>query len=298
MLTNPNTTAAPVRWSAEEMVKREVQLISLPEIYFRARQTLEDPNNGMAELAEVITQDPALTARVLKLANSGLYRFSAPITTVRQAVTLLGTTEVSQLITVTCITRAFSGISNSSMNMDLFWQNSIYCASLSKLFGELQKKGGAEGVFVAGLLHDIGHLIMYQLAPAECAEVMQAAAHEERALDELEQEIVGCHYADIGGVLLANWKLPAYLCEPVRSHLHPSPEAPYAVETAIVHLAARLSRSTATGSPFREEEFFAEEWIWELTRLSPALCGSKLFEAEKLSQEVLGLIFPGHGQLT
>ncbi|MCB1852783.1 MAG: HDOD domain-containing protein, partial [Gammaproteobacteria bacterium] len=119
MLTNPNTTAAPVRWSAEEMVKREVQLISLPEIYFRARQTLEDPNNGMAELAEVITQDPALTARVLKLANSGLYRFSAPITTVRQAVTLLGTTEVSQLITVTCITRAFSGISNSSMNMDL-----------------------------------------------------------------------------------------------------------------------------------------------------------------------------------
>ena len=146
-------------------VLRTAKLFSLPDIYLRLKNLLKEPDFAMAEVAVIISQDPAITLRLLRMVNSSLYGLSTKVETVSRAITLLGTQQIHDLVLATSIAQSFDRISINVMDMRRFWRRSVYCGIITRQLAI--KCGGCdpEHLFIAGLLHDIGHLIMYQAIP-------------------------------------------------------------------------------------------------------------------------------------
>ncbi len=284
-----------LRHGAQDIVKRDAMIVSLPEIYLRARQTLDDPSAGLAELAEVMSNDPGMTARLLKLANSAMYGFVAEIQTVTQAVTLLGAAQIEELVLLTSVCRAFRGISNKHVNMDLYWQKSVHCAALSRSLGQRCSALSEDGLFVAGLLHDIGHLPMYDAVPELCEQALLSVDRCHRPLHELERELIGCDYAEVGGELLSMWQLPKPLVHAVMQHVEPLSAEEFQQQSALVHTAAVISTAASVETPLAERKLGIDHDVLDLIGLDQADCAEACFKADELSRETLQLIFPGHG---
>ena len=120
------------RVTPEDLVSRTADLVSLPDIYIRLKTVVDDPESSMADVADVVANDPALTARLLKIANSPYFRFPAKITTVARATSLLGTQQIHDLVLATTVAETFSGIPSELIGVQDFWSNSIRCGLLCR----------------------------------------------------------------------------------------------------------------------------------------------------------------------
>ena len=202
-------------------VTRAAKLISLPEVYLRLKSILDDPDFAMAEVAVAISQDPAVTLRLLRMVNSSLYGFTAKVETVSRAITLLGTQQIHDLVLATSVGQAFKGMSSNVMDMHRFWRRSVYCAvatsQLAAQAGDCEK----EQIFIAGLLHDIGHLIMYQAIPNLSQQAILAARESNEPLYTVERDRIGFDYAETGAKLMQQWSLPESLRETTMFHVEP-----------------------------------------------------------------------------
>ena len=118
----------PTVW---EKVTANAKLISLPDVYFRLRDVLNDPEYCMGDVADVISHDPAMTTRLLRLVNSAYFGLAAKIDTVNRAVSMLGTQQVHDLVLAASVAQTFDGMSNQVMDMSRYWQKSVYCAIAS-----------------------------------------------------------------------------------------------------------------------------------------------------------------------
>lgn len=235
--------------SPHELVSSVVNLVSLPEVYLRAKTLLDDPDTSLTAVARVIAQDPALTARLLRIANSALFGFVARIETVSRAITLLGTQQIHDLLLASAVTKAFSGIKPATMDMETFWRHSVYCGVVSRLLAARCNVLDSERLFVAGLLRDIGHLILYQKLPALAEQALERSRREGIELFRVERDIMGFDYAQIGTILMQTWNLPASLQEAVHYHPEPAKARDFPLETAIVHIASWLVGAHGTGDP-------------------------------------------------
>ncbi|MCP3890361.1 MAG: HDOD domain-containing protein [Desulfobulbaceae bacterium] len=269
------------------------RLISLPEVYLRLKEILDDPDYTLAEVARVVSKDPAVTVRLLRIVNSSLYSFSTEIETVGRAITLLGTQQVHDLVLATSVARSFSEMNLEVMDVHRFWRRSLYCAVTCKILGsasaELERR---ERLFVAGLLHDIGHLIMYQAIPEYSLEAMQLAKNDSIPIHLAERKLFAFDYAGVGGFMLSQWRLPEVLCEATKFHVEPNDTSPYAYETAIVHIASLLSLAFDDGGgDFEEDIRKIDPVIWKSAHLTAEQCLHFKEETDKEFQEALHVIF-------
>ena len=150
---------------AKNLIQNCETLPSLPDVYFRIKQIVDDPEGSMLDLAKAISIDPALTARVLKLVNSPFYGLSGKVEMVSRAVSILGMLPVHDLVLATSVTAAFSKMPQTIMDMKIFWRQSVWCGLLSRELGKQAGLLDSERLFVEGLLCDIGHLVMYVQIP-------------------------------------------------------------------------------------------------------------------------------------
>lgn len=268
------------------------KLISLPGVYFRLKNILDDPDYAMAEVAVVISQDPAITLRLLSIVNSSLYGFAAKIETVGRAITLLGTQQVHDLVLSTSVGQAFKGISNDIMDMTRYWRHSVYCAVTSRRLAALCSGCKKERLFVAGLLHDIGHLVMYQTIPELSQQAILKAEESGTPLYKIEQDIIGFDYARVGAELMQGWSLPESLRETTMFHVEPENAKKYPLETALVHLSSLLTKADNGGGVFNEGALTAAPPAWEITGLSPEDCTSLREKIVEETGEVMNIIFP------
>ncbi len=176
-------------------VTRAANLISLPDVYLRLREILDDEDFAMAEVAVVISHDPALTLRLLRVINSSLYGFARTIETVSHAISLLGTQPVHDLVLAASVTQAFEDASTNIIDMHQFWQHSVYCAVSSRQLAGQCSGANKERLFVAGLLHDIGHLIMYQVIPELSQQAKTVAQETSQPVFKVERDLIGFDYA-------------------------------------------------------------------------------------------------------
>lgn len=253
-------------------VLQAAKLISLPEIYYRLRAILDDPDHSLAEVAIVISKDPALTLRLLRIVNSSLYSFAREVDTVSRAITLLGTLQVHDLVLATSIATTFSGMSSRFIDMKSFWRRSVHCALVSQQLAILNGGCDRERQFVAGLLHDIGHLVMYQTIPDLAQQAALIAKESNRPLYLVEQEHIGFTSATVGAELMTQWNLPDSLSLITRFHAEPERAEQYRLETALVHLGALLSSADAGEGLFNEGLLAVSSAIWSLTSLTPEDC--------------------------
>jgi len=222
---------------AEDLVKGVVKLISLPEIYIRVSQALEDENHNAKQLGDIIGHDPALTARILRIVNSAYYSLASQVEVVSRAVSVIGEDDLRNLVLATSAVDTFKRIPNQLVDIDLFWRHSVHTGIVARLLSKYCNILHGERLFVAGMLHDIGKLVLYFKEPELSQQVLLKAADTDGQLYNAEKEIIGFTHGDVGAALIDAWKLSDTLKEVIAYHHTPLSAKDYRIETAIVHIA-------------------------------------------------------------
>lgn len=222
---------------AEDLVKGVVKLISLPEIYIRVSQALEDENHNAKQLGDIIGHDPALTARILRIVNSAYYSLATQVELVSRAVSVIGEDDLRNLVLATSAVDTFKRIPNQLVDIDLFWRHSVHTGIVARLLSKYCNILHGERLFVAGMLHDIGKLVLYFKEPELSQQVLLKAADTDGQLFNAEKEIIGFTHGDVGAALIDAWKLSDTLKEVIAYHHTPLNAKEYRIETAIVHIA-------------------------------------------------------------
>ena len=279
----------PTVW---EQLTANARLVSLPDVYLRLKAVLDDPNSNLADVADVVGNDPAMTARLLRIVNSAYFGLGTEIDTVSRAVGLLGTQEVHDLVLATSVAQSFDGMSNEIMDMHRFWQQAVRCAIAGRELATLCNVLDGERLFVAGLLRDIGHLYIYQLAPQKAEQAIELARVQGAPLYKAERALLGVDYARVGADLMRQWQLPQSLWEPTEHHVEPTKSHEYELFTALVHIAAHLADGLEQEPGI--ELALAGVWAaaWEVTGLAPAQCVGLVERVDAQVADVMQLIFP------
>ena len=137
----------------------------MPEVFYKLNAAIEDPGCTFDDIGEIISIDPALTVRLLKVVNSPMYGFPSRIDTVSMAITILGTRQLRDLVLATAVVGQFHNLTEAVVDMETFWCHSICSAVAARTISLHLKVNNSERFFVAGLLHDIGKLVMYLTHP-------------------------------------------------------------------------------------------------------------------------------------
>ena len=151
--------------NARDYAVRAGDIFVLPEAVMKIKQLIDDDEASMDEIAKVINYDPAIMSQVLKISNSALYKFPRVITTVTKSIQVIGTRSVYDLVLAYGVASAVKNVDPDIINLDKFWEQSVSCALLCKHLAETLGIKESEKLFVCGLLHNIGELVLVQLSP-------------------------------------------------------------------------------------------------------------------------------------
>jgi HD-like signal output (HDOD) protein len=231
----------------EKFIGKDITLPEIPSIVFELNEVIANPLSSADQMAQVINKSPSLTALLLKIVNSSFYGLPSKVDRVSLAVTMIGTRELSALALGISIISIFKNIPRSHLNMRFFLQHSLACAIASRLLAAQKNMRQTEQLFTAGLLHDLGRLILFIYFPEETLGVLRHAQHTSSCLYAAEKKRLGCHHAHIGKYLLNRWRLPLLLENAVCFHHEPS-DSPDPVPAAIVHVADVLVNALGIGT--------------------------------------------------
>lgn len=280
----------------EQLARDVSSLVSLPRAYHRISEMLENPHYGSADIGKVIAHDPALTARVLRLVNSAHYALAYKIGSIPQAITILGSRALQELVLTTSVTSAFSKISSKLVDMADFWHHSIYCGILARAIARHQRYDQPEQIFVAGLLHDIGKLVLYHRLPEQSEIILRQFAASDQPLFRIEREILGFDHAAVGAALLNAWKLPDIYRTTTAFHHTPTRASTFIDEVALVHVANALTKKIEPGHKIPQDEDFQaaiDPSIAAKIPLAPELLEQLHLDADVQSIEVFSTLFSG-----
>jgi putative nucleotidyltransferase with HDIG domain len=258
------------------------QLVSLPAVCVRLNEMVDDPRSSAEDIARIISQDVSLTARILRIANSPLYGFSTQIDTVSRAVTILGTQQIRDLALATAAVKTFDGIPNTLVSMDSFWEHSIFCALCARTLAMDCLKQQRDAAFVAGLLHDIGHLVMYNRLPDLSRQALEVCLDgaDELESQEAELEIFGFDHAQLGGELAQRWALPTNIQQSIAYHHNPEAAETDNIEAAIVHIANSVAVLAELNTLDLDQAPRIHDIAWELTGLEKDIIAPTMASAQ------------------
>lgn len=219
--------------SAQELVNSNVELVSLPAIVTKVNDLLNSPTASAADIAELISQDPGLTLRLLKMVNSPFYNFPSKIETVSMAITVLGINQLRDLLIATTLVNRFKSKPDTDFDIETFWCHSITTGLAARTIALNRKIPNSERLFIAGLLHDIGKMLMALLLPMHYAELNQSYLQSTKAN---ESDIFGFNHDELGECLLNTWHFPSTIATPIRHHHDLQSADMYKTDTAILHI--------------------------------------------------------------
>jgi putative nucleotidyltransferase with HDIG domain len=233
-------------------------LPTLPVVAQRILTLTDDEETGTEQLAKIIATDQALTVRILSLANSAYYGHRRQISTLGQAIVVIGWIMLKQVSLSVLISKAFGRGANRSM----FWRHSLMAANASAAAAKRSGAKDPETAYVAGLLHDIGKLILDTSLPTEYAQARRKVEQEKCSFVEAEQSVFQTDHVEVGAWMAERWQLPPELIEAIGSHHSPEkaigPNAKLIAATyasnIIVATADHLSRKTNLVVPFELPE--------------------------------------------
>ena len=227
--------------------KKKIILPELPAVVFELNEVIANPMSSAANIAEVVNRSPSLTALLLKIVNSSFYNFPSKIDKVSHAVSLIGIREISGLAMGISILSVFKNIPKEVIDMHAFLKHSLACGILARVLAAHLNSPQTEQLFVSGLLHDLGRLILYIHFPKESHNIITQSRNRSKLLYREEQDYLGCNHAQVGRQLLKQWKLPVMLENNVLYHHKPS-GAQQPVPATIVNLADVIVNSLGIGS--------------------------------------------------
>mgnify|MGYP001817974269 FL=1 len=230
--------------SAKELVKKSSGIYALPELNIKLKQKLEDPASTNQQIADIVQLDAGLSASLLKIANSAFYGFPSTISSISQAISIIGRIELADLVLGKSVIQIFSNTQIDKDMLEKHWKHSLLCGLTARLLTKsmVNPEQSADSMFVAGLLHDIGKLVIWQDLPEKSQAIFdQLDPKIPNHAFQLEKAVLGFEHAETGSELLKSWKLPQVLIE--STHFHHCPEEAPQFEQAsqLVSLANQLS---------------------------------------------------------
>ena len=271
--------------SLERLVDSSSKLGTLPAIVYRVFDAMDDPNSTATQIGRIINDDPALTARLLKLVNSPFYGFTSKVDTVYRAIALIGHRELRSVVLAASAVKVFEGIPADLVNMPAYWKRSLFTGVVARVLAAFRREKEIERYFIAGLLHDIGSLLLYLQLPEQMASVIVEQQSEDVPLGQAEKKALGYDHAQVGGALLKKWNLPPLLCQSVQYHLHPE-QAPESSQEAasLLHLAWQIMNQHIDEDATEEVVNLIPEPVWEAAGLKSEILPKVL---EKAAQQYL-----------
>ncbi|GFE60380.1 HDOD domain-containing protein [Geobacter sp. AOG2] len=282
---------API--TLEQLVEQTRTVYSLPYFYERFNEAINHPRSSIADIAKIIIEDQGLTARILKLANSPMFGYYAKVDSITKAVTIIGTQQLRDLAFAASAMGVFKGISEELMNMALFWRHSIACGIIARNLAACLRESNVERFFVAGILHDVGQLIMCSAIPDTVGELLALSRSRQEQYHHTERSLLGFDHADLGGALLQAWKLPANIFEPVACHHAPRAAAQFPLEAAIVHLAEIICQAFEFGVSGEWCVSSFEPAAWERLGMPVNTLATILKQSEPQIEETFDILMEG-----
>lgn len=269
-------------YTLEDLFHEKVDLPAFPPVLTQLQQLLSRPSTGMEDVARLVETDPVLAARLLRVVNSPMYRSRAAgeLTDLYRAVMLVGTSEIQTLATATFAVSAFTAVPDDVVDMRRFWRHSLYTGLLAEALGKLGWVSFQGNLFVAGLLHDIGALLIYQRLPEWAAQCIAESEANELPLDAIERDVIGFDHAMAGAALLRHWGLPDPLVAAVEHHHRDPAQPPIQPLGAVIRLANAIadSFSDAAGAGYPA---VATARMWEAACLDSRLAAEAMALADE-----------------
>lgn len=265
----------------ETLLEQIGTLPTIPAIIMRVTDLVNNPKTSALQLARVILDDQALTARLLRLVNSPFYGFPRRIATVTEAITILGFHQVRNLLLTTSVVDLLSAEETAEFSPARLWEHSVATAVATGQLARHLRHEDREEVFVAGLLHDVGKLVEFQLMRREFGEVLALAWAEDIPIRAAEQRVLGFSHDQAGRLLAEQWKLPIRLTEAIACHHRPDLAQTAKREAAMVHVADILVRTLGLGSGGDDAVPPLDADAWQRLKLPLSLVDPLLAQLEE-----------------
>ena len=220
------------------------EIPTLPSIVFELNKYLQNPETSIKKVSETIEKDQAMALKILKLVNSAFYGFQSKISNVQNAVVLLGYNAVRNSVVSLSVIKSFSSVlTMEGFDIKDFWRHSLAVAVTGKSLAQLSRSESADNCFAAGLLHDVGKIILAQYFQPLFEKVWLASKSEYSSFYEAEKNELPIDHAKIGAHLATKWQLPKGLVDTIRWHHEYQPETENANLILIIYLANMIVNS-------------------------------------------------------
>ena len=258
-----------------EAITRAGDLPTLPQVAVEVSRLAFNPVTAMGDLVRVIRNDLSLTAKILRVANSAFYGMSRHVESLNAALVLLGMRELIHLVTCISVFRAFpTKPGQPTFDRKAFWIHSAGCGEIARSLTHRLKPRLNSTEFTAGLLHDLGKIVLDQYFHDDFMEALRLSYAEGLSMVEAEERVLGVNHAEIGLWLAGMWNLPTVICDAITYH-HTPAKAPRESGSlvAIIHLANNLCKHAGIGfSGNKIDEEITDGAAWEiLVQMNPEI---------------------------
>lgn len=264
-LTPTFASQAPADISREYILSRVqscARLPSLRSIDSALRELLNADQRYTTQISEVIRRDPSLTARLLRLVNSVYYGLTTPVNNIEEAVFYLGVRQIRQLAMVTPIIEDFQRLAGKTpFPWRQFWQHCIATAIITREITQSTGMAVDEADYLAGLIHDVGKIVMAAAFPEQFAEVNRRVRAGESSQLAAEKIILGMDHTELGAIYLEHHHLPPAMVETARHHHQPGQASSYTNIVAAVQISDLLVRHAKIGDSGNPEPVDEEAWL-------------------------------------
>jgi putative nucleotidyltransferase with HDIG domain len=276
--------------SADDVIKCVRDLPSLPAVVAELLATMEQEDVDSHVLATKIALDQALTAKTLRLANSSFYGLQSKVTTIQQAISVLGFHSIRTLVTACSVTASFSPAKEVDFDFQAFWRHAIGSAVCARV---LAPRFGVnpDTAFTAGLLHDLGTLVLCTRFPADYQRVLAHRRRHDCLTSAAQLAVFGIDHAAVGAALTAHWKFPQQIQAAVAGHHLPGPGAA-APLTTVIHLANILAHALDLSGQEDDQVPPLSLAAWQAAGLGDAAWEDVFAEIEQLFHEMCQTLTP------
>lgn len=256
------------------LVNDTIELPTMPEVLLRLNEVMANPDASAEDVAKVVTRDPAVATNLLRIVNSAYYGLQVRVSSVSLAVSVMGFSMTKKVALKAAVFSVFGRKRDKLSHFDplVFWRHSILTGTAARTLGSISPvfaDSHAEDLYICGLLHDIGKIIMLEKASAKYLPMLAKSAQLHRAELDVEQEEFGFTHADVGSVLAIKWFLPEDLTIAIRYHHSPSRDPFHRSLSSLIHLADHLAWSAGNPSTVGTPKPPIEHEVYDQVGLDP-----------------------------
>jgi len=271
----------------ENLIRNMGELPTLPSVFVTVNKMLGDPRTSAVDVGNIVSNDQVIASKILKIANSAFYGFAGRVNTVSHAIAVLGFSSTKNIVLTTSVLTTLNlKTPVKGFNLVAFWKHSAAVGAIAKLIAKEVAPQKQEEAFIAGLLHDIGKLILAICAPEDFAKCLNMAIKKKYLFLDAEQELLGINHTDIAAIVNEKWKLPAEFAAVLTNHhknIDPIETTAGLVE--IVKLADILARGMQFGHACDHSIPILEDKVWDLLKMTSQKLDKILVDSHEAMQE-------------